>query len=125
MGLFQPMLDCATDGRTEGGDNVERLTLRDDDGRALLTPYGLRIYCSTQATADCICKLEETLKAQEPREIPPAQWDAWKDDAWAENLETGEITAINRTAVAAWVKYIRHDSYAHWKLWTGRPKGNE
>ena len=42
---------------------MERLTLRDDDGRALLTPYGLRIYCSTQATADCICKLEEELNA--------------------------------------------------------------
>ena len=47
---------------------MERLTLRDDDGRALLTPYGLRIYCSTQATADCICKLEEALQAQEPVE---------------------------------------------------------
>lgn len=46
---------------------MEQLTLRDDDGRALFTPYGLRIYCSTQATADCICKLEEALKAQEPR----------------------------------------------------------
>ena len=45
---------------------MERLTLRDDDGRALLTPYGLRIYCSTRATADCICKLEEALQAQEP-----------------------------------------------------------
>lgn len=42
---------------------MERLTLRDDDGRALLTPYGLRIYCSTQATADCICKLEEEMNA--------------------------------------------------------------
>lgn len=42
---------------------MERLTLRDDDSRALLTPYGLRIYCSTQATADCICKLEEELNA--------------------------------------------------------------
>ena len=27
----------------------------------------MRIYCSTQATADCICKLEEAVKEQEPR----------------------------------------------------------
>ena len=45
---------------------MERLTLRDDDGRAIFTPYGLQIYCSTQATADCICKLEEALQAHEP-----------------------------------------------------------
>ena len=51
----------------KGGDTVERLTLRDYDGRAILRPYGLRIYCSTQATVDYICKLEEALQAHEPR----------------------------------------------------------
>ncbi|MBQ1776637.1 MAG: hypothetical protein IIZ93_00625 [Acidaminococcaceae bacterium] len=53
---------------------MERLTYRDDNGRALLTHFGKQMYCSTQATADCVCMLEERLEetislleAQEPR----------------------------------------------------------
>lgn len=52
---------------------MERLTYRDDNGRALLTHFGKQMYCSTQATADCVCMLEERfeeaislLKEQEP-----------------------------------------------------------
>ena len=56
---------------------MARLTLRDVDGRAIFTPYGLQIYCSTQATADCICKLEETLQAQEPIAPKPTTDDDW------------------------------------------------
>lgn len=40
---------------------LERLTYRDSDGRALLTSKGMKIYCSTQATADILCKYEELL----------------------------------------------------------------
>ena len=40
---------------------MDRLTYRDDDGRALLTRYGMRMYCSMQATADCFAKLEESI----------------------------------------------------------------
>ena len=43
------------------------MTYRDETGRARLTLFGKQIYCSTQATADCICKLEEALQAHEPR----------------------------------------------------------
>lgn len=32
------------------------------------------MYCSTQATADCICKLEEALQAQEPRVMTLEEW---------------------------------------------------
>ena len=46
---------------------MERMTYRDETGRARLTLFGKQMYCSTQATADCICKLEEALQAQEPR----------------------------------------------------------
>ena len=45
---------------------MDRLTYRDDTGRALLTLYGKQMYCSTQATADCFAKLEESI----PRWIP-------------------------------------------------------
>jgi hypothetical protein len=38
---------------------MDRLTYRDDDGRAVLTRYGMQMYCSTQATADCFADLEE------------------------------------------------------------------
>lgn len=79
-------MDEPTDRRAEGGDTVERLTLRDDDGRALLTHYGMRMYCSTQATADCICKLEEALIAQEPNVLSfaEAMLDTDRDVIWVE-----------------------------------------
>lgn len=41
---------------------MERMTYRDETGRARLTLFGKQMYCSTQATADCICKLEEALE---------------------------------------------------------------
>ena len=41
---------------------MERLTYRDNNGRALLTNFGKQMYCSSQATADCVCKLEESLE---------------------------------------------------------------
>lgn len=40
---------------------MDRLTYRDDTGRARLTRYGVRMYCSTQATADCFAELEESI----------------------------------------------------------------
>lgn len=53
---------------------MDRLTYRDADGRAKLTLFGKQMYCSTQATADCFAKLEESLAAYkdtglEPKEI--------------------------------------------------------
>lgn len=45
---------------------MDRLAYRDDTGRARLTRYGMQMYCSTQATADCFAKLEESI----PRWIP-------------------------------------------------------
>lgn len=41
---------------------MERLTYRDSDGRALLNNKGMKIYCSTQATADVLCKYEEQIR---------------------------------------------------------------
>lgn len=41
---------------------MERLTYRDSDGRALFTNKGMKIYCSTQATADVLCKYEEQIR---------------------------------------------------------------
>ena len=40
---------------------MDRLTYRDDERRARLTKYGMRIYCSTQATADSFAELEESV----------------------------------------------------------------
>ena len=42
---------------------MDRLTYRDSNGRALLTNKGMKTYCSTQATADVLCKYEELLNA--------------------------------------------------------------
>ena len=43
------------------GTQMDRLAYRDDTGRARLTRYGMQMYCSTQATADCFAKLEESI----------------------------------------------------------------
>lgn len=47
---------------------MERMTKRDEDGRARLTKFGMQMYCSTQATADCLAKLEDRLAAYEDAE---------------------------------------------------------
>lgn len=55
---------------------MDRLTYRDDDGRARLTKYGVKMYCSTQAVADCFAELEESIprwisvKERLPEKIP-------------------------------------------------------
>lgn len=48
---------------------MDRLTYRDDTGRAVLTRYGMRMYCSTQATADCFAHLEEIVERTMPKWI--------------------------------------------------------
>ena len=45
---------------------MERLTYRDESGRAHLTLYGKKIYCSTQATADHFCAFEDRLEPKLP-----------------------------------------------------------
>ena len=52
---------------------MERLTYRDSDGRAHLTTLGARMYCSVQATADYIAKLEEILTAYKDTGLEPEE----------------------------------------------------
>ncbi len=129
--------------QSEGGGIVERLTLRDDDGRALLTPYGLRIYCSTQATADCICKLEEALQAQEPRVMTLGEVKVLPDCVFLEDRDISNvhsIKTISRPALPQLV-FVNTNSEesigfrgpdgdtslvtsrygAEWRCWTSRP----
>ena len=68
---------------------MERLTYRDAEGRALLTSYGKQMYCSTQATADCICELEE-------RSSSMVVWTVW----WANQGDTPEITVFAEEEIA-------------------------
>lgn len=68
---------------------MDRLTYREEDGRVRLTKYGMQMYCSTQATADCFAKLEERLAAYE---------DTWKEPEECKTLYniisklSGELT---------------------------------
>ena len=52
---------------------MERLTYRDDNYRAHLTLYGKQMYGSTQATADCICELEEALLEMQKSKKPDCE----------------------------------------------------
>lgn len=112
---------------------MEQLTLRDDDGRALFTPYGVRIYCSTQATADCICKLEEALKAHEPRVLTLEELE--EDEAyWLEegrsvgyNVLLREIEKDSRDPFAGFVhtygstSFTLNDYGQTWRCWSSKP----
>lgn len=57
---------------------MDRLTYRDGTGRARLTRYGVRMYCSTQATADCFAELEESI----PRWISVKERLPERPDNW-------------------------------------------
>lgn len=58
---------------------------------------------------------------QEARVIPREEYDAWDADAWIEDQESGQVVALDRTAVPAYVKYIRFDHIDPKRLWTSRP----
>lgn len=62
------------------------------------------------------------LKAlNEPRVLRPEEYDTWTGDAWAEDFDPGVVTAIDRSAVKAYGKYVRFDRDGAKRLWTGRP----
>ena len=52
---------------------MDRLTYIDENGRPRLTEYGNMMYCSTQATADCVAKLEERLEAYKDTGLEPEE----------------------------------------------------
>ncbi len=70
---------------------MKRMTKRDEDGRARLTKFGMQMYCSTQATADCLAKLEDRLAAYEDTGLTPGQVSVLQthpDHAYADYVRT-------------------------------------
>ena len=53
--------------------------------------------------------------------IPREEYKNLDRDVWAENLETGEVTAIDRKAVPAFLRYMKLDAGTPRRLWTARP----
>ena len=124
---------------------MERLTYRDNSGRALLTHFGKQMYCSTQATADCVCKLEECLedaismlKAQAPRVLTLDEvinydgpvyitWNDPESGCWA--ICPPIVKAMARTR-PEWdvmhfgggtVNQLKAHYGRTWRAWTSRP----
>ena len=90
---------------------MERMTYRGKDGRARLTLLGKLVYGSTQATADCVCKLEEALEAQQKARVLTVE-ELWKlrrgDVVWVEE-------AIPRKLQPEIVRYVEAvEDPAHW-----------
>ena len=123
-----------------------RMTYRDETGRARLTLFGKQMYCSTQATADCICKLEEALQAQEPR-VMTLEEVRQERICWIEDADDGMMTRLFPATMFGTGKYasglksymflaqkpwavdvnnyewwyIIADYEQTWRCWTSRP----
>jgi len=72
---------------------MDRLSYRDADGRARLTLFGKQMYCSTQATAECFAKLEESLAAYKDTGLEPEEVAELKerfDAHWLEIFKAEE-----------------------------------
>ena len=126
---------------------MERMTYRDEAGRAKLTRFGKRMYGSTQATADCVRKLEEALeRLAVPRVMPLEEvaalpdgsvvWleDCDKPDVIAGIMEDELITSREDGSVVVLIYFIvvrnrsiervtasAADYKVRWRCWTGEP----
>lgn len=89
--------------------------------RILRIEHGRNGRCVDLLAADAL----KLLKAQEPRVIRPEEYAEWDADAWAEDFETGIVTAIDKSAVPAYGRYIRFDRDGMKRLWTGRPTAEQ
>lgn len=101
-----------TDGIIERLCDV-RGTLRTDCARGCIL--------SANASAAMCAALEEAIDLLTPRVLRPEEYDTWTGDAWAEDFDSGVVTAIDRSAVKAYGKYVRFDRDGAKRLWTGRP----
>ena len=75
---------------------MERMTYQDEAGRAKLTRFGKHMYCSSQAIADCVCKLEEALeRLAVPRVMPLEEVEALPDGSvvWLEDCDKADVIA--------------------------------
>ena len=66
-----------------------------------------------------VCR--EAIDLLTPRVLKPEEYDTWTGDAWVEDFDSGIVTAIDRSAVKAYGKYVRFDRDGAKRLWTGRP----
>lgn len=127
---------------------MERMTYRGKDGRARLTTFGAHMYESTQATADCICKLEEALeRLAVPRVMPLEEVAALPDGSivWLEDCDKSDVIAgimldelittreLGSVVVLIYFVVVRgsglidrvtasaEDYKIRWRCWTGEP----
>lgn len=85
--------------------------------------------CRHKCKIDCLLKsyneLDEKykvlLKAQTPRVLARREYRSWNKDAWYEDMESGTLVAVDRSAVRAYVEYMARDGYEMKRLWTARP----
>ena len=126
---------------------MERMTYRDETGRARLTLFGKRMYGSTQATADCVCKLEEALeRLAVPRVMPLEEVAALPEGSvvWLEDCDKADVIAgividelittresgsvvvliyfvVVRGRIIERVAASAADYMIRWRCWTGEP----
>lgn len=100
----------------------------DKAGSCAPCPYFPMERCDEHLLTDALALIAQAAPpaehAPEPapaRLIRPEEYDTWAEDAWCERQDTGEISAIDRSAVAAYIRYINFDTDTRHRLWTALP----
>lgn len=53
--------------------------------------------------------------------IPREEYKNLDRDVWVEDMETGKVTAIDRSMIPALLRYMKLDADTPRRLWTARP----
>ncbi|MBO7670764.1 MAG: hypothetical protein J6S60_09275 [Oscillospiraceae bacterium] len=87
-------------------------------------PYFPKSGCDTRLLADALALMADAdCQAEaEPHVLTRDELIDWTGDVWAEDAETGVVTAIDRSAVKAYRRYMRLDADSPKRLWSGRPR---
>lgn len=124
------------------------MTYRDETGRAQMTLYGKQMYCSSQAMADRVCKMEEALeRLAVPRVMPLEEVAALPEGSvvWLEDCDKPDVIAgivmdelittreLGSVVVLIYFVVVRGsgliervaasaaDYKVRWRCWTSRP----
>jgi hypothetical protein len=90
------------------------------DALEILSDVKTISFAYDSAYSEALSMAMEGRKAAEPRVIRPEEYAGWEADAWAEDRETGHVTALDRGVVRLFAGLVLNEEGLK-RLWTGRP----